>query len=434
MLSFILYIIFTISYFLHLPARFPWLGEVRFDFIMMGVTLLAVVFEGRGLLMVRERTMKLFLLLIAYVIVTMPLVEWPGSVMRHGLEEYSKTALFFLFTVSIIDSERKLKVFMLIFIACQLIRVAEPAYLHVTTGYWGDVAYSHKDEDLKSLLRLSGAPNDVVNPNQLAWVIVGTIPFLYYLLWRMGGAVNRLLFLAPLPLLIYALVLTGSRSGMVSLAVVILSIIFMGRNRFKRAALLAVVLLPLTIFVTGQVSPELVERYSSLISSEATGRDTVIGRVESVQKTFSTVLNKPIVGHGLGTSKEVSANFMSGRAQRAHNLYVEILQEIGLMGLVIFGLFVAAALKCLSEAKRAVAGVEGASFLPMLATAIQVWMIMDLFYSLSCFGLSSWEWYLFGGLSTVCLTLAREHANEARSAQAAQGARAVLSVHGGKAV
>jgi hypothetical protein len=43
-----------------------------------------------------------------------------------------------------------------------------------------------------------------------------------------------------------------------------------------------------------------------------------------------------------------------------------------------------------------------------LATATQVWVVMDLFYSMSCFGLTSWEWYFFAGVATICLALARE--------------------------
>lgn len=38
-----------------------------------------------------------------------------------------------------------------------------------------------------------------------------------------------------------------------------------------------------------------------------------------------------------------------------------------------------------------------------LVLATRVWIYMDLFYSLSCFGLSSWEWYFFGGVSVLCL-------------------------------
>ncbi len=412
MISFIIYALFTGSYFLHLPARYPVLGEIRFDFLLMGATLLAIAVERMSFLRLGEKasTTRFFLVLMAYIIVTIPLVEWPGSVIRHGLENYLKTIFFFIFTVTVLDTERKLKAFVAIFIICQLIRVAEPAYLHFSDGYWGDIAYAQTADGLESLLRLSGAPDDVVNPNQLAWVIVSTIPFLYYILWASKGFANKLIFLAPMPVLVYALVLTGSRSGALSLMVVMILILAFSRNRLKTVLVLAAVLIPLSVFAIGRISPDLKERYMSLIDEEAVGRSTVTGRVEGVKSAFSTAANKPVIGHGLGTSKEVSANFLSGRAQIAHNLYIEILQELGAVGLAIFALFVAAALRALSEARKILATDElSKPFVHRLATATMVWMIMDLFYSFSCFGLSSWEWYLFGGIATVCLILAREN-------------------------
>lgn len=426
---------FTISYFLHLPARYPGLGEIRFDFILMGATFLAIILEGMRVLKLGEnvKTSRLFLVLVAYIIITIPFVEWPGSVIRHGVENYSKTAFFYVFTVAIIDSEKRLKAFMAVFLICQLIRVAEPAYLHFTDGYWGDIAYSHTDGGLESLLRLAGAPHDVVNPNQLAWLIVGIIPFLYYILWMKGGLVNKLLFIAPLPVLVYALVLTGSRSGILSLMVVIIATMAIGRNRLRRIALWTVIALPIAMFTMSQITPELKERYMSLIDEEAVGRDTVVGRVEEIRKTIKTVANKPIVGHGLGTSREVSANFLSGRAKIAHDLYVEILQEIGVAGLVIFALFVTAVFKALAEARKISGGHgTGQTFVQRLAAATQVWVIMDLFYSLSCFGLSSWEWYLFGGIATVCVTLARERANDAEAVQVPLIRHAAITAPGGK--
>ena len=437
MVSFILYMVFIISYFLHLPARFPGLGEMRFDFILMGMILLSTIFVGIDILRKQEKlkTMKFFLLLIAYIIVTIPLVEWPGSVIRHGLENYSKVGMFFLFTISIVDTEKKLRIFMFIFLVCQIFRVVEPAYLHITTGYWGDLAYSHKDGSLISLNRLSGSPSDVVNPNQLAWVIVSIIPFMYYLAWQ-GNKTLKFVFLSVLPVLIYALMLTGSRSGLLSLFAVIIAIIILSEKKVMNIAIWAVIALPVFLIISTYLSADLRERYMSLFDPTVAGRDTAMGRLEGVKKDLATIFNKPLVGHGLGTSREVSANFLRGKAQIAHNLYVETLQEIGLIGFVIFMQFIRTLFNSLTEAKKKLTeGMASSdSFLIRLILSIQAWVIMDLFYSLSCFGLSSWEWYLFGGVATVCLMLAKEYVNEAESVQYPGVGHAVLSQSNGKAI
>jgi len=52
--------------------------------------------------------------------------------------------------------------------------------------------------------------------------------------------------------------------------------------------------------------------------------------------------------------------------------------------------------------------VPGNHWLIALTKAAHVWIIMDLFYSIACFGLNSWEWYFFGGVSVAVLRAARQ--------------------------
>jgi O-antigen ligase len=116
-----------------------------------------------------------------------------------------------------------------------------------------------------------------------------------------------------------------------------------------------------------------------------------------------------LVGHGLGTSLETNANLLGGRAAKTHNLYLETVQEIGLVGLFLFLMYVRGVWRNLGDAKLKLGDSgPGKEWLIALTKAVQVWVIMDLFYSLSCFGLSSWEWYLFGGISVALLRVSRK--------------------------
>ena len=40
-------------------------------------------------------------------------------------------------------------------------------------------------------------------------------------------------------------------------------------------------------------------------------------------------------------------------------------------------------------------------YLVYLVNSMQVWLFMNLIFSFASYGLSSYEWYLFGGLSVV---------------------------------
>src|SRR5690554_1845459 len=84
--SFGIYVFFLIDFFLHLSARFPAYGVMR-------PTLLLILIISLSLFLQRERfkgwtkdpiVYSLGMLLI-YIIVSLPLVEWPGSVIKNNV-------------------------------------------------------------------------------------------------------------------------------------------------------------------------------------------------------------------------------------------------------------------------------------------------------------------------------------------------------------
>jgi putative inorganic carbon (HCO3(-)) transporter len=418
MMSMCLLTVFIISYFLHLSARIPALGAMRFDLLLGGAVLISVLFtqtEDKWRTAI-ETTRKLNIFLL-YIFLSLPLVTWPGSVIRLNLVDWIKTALFFVFVVSVVRTEKQLKWIMTVFLGCQAFRILEPLYLHITTGYWGDIAYSNVGGTMSGLDRLSGAPFDVVNPNQLAWVIVTIIPFFFYLFWQ-GSIVEKVISLIAIPPFIYCMILTGSRSGLLSLAAVIAGIVYFSKRRMRNFLLTIVIIFPVSIYVFGHISSGFQTRYESLVESDVAGADTASGRINASIRQLSSLSNNPLFGNGLGTSRETNWNVLGGSSQVSHNLYIEILQETGIIGFTIFVLFVVSIIKCLREAKLILvqAGRDEQDWLYRIISATQVWVFMDLFYSLSCFGLRSWEWYFFGGVATLCLTFARERNVASREA------------------
>jgi putative inorganic carbon (HCO3(-)) transporter len=386
-----LYLLFVASWFLHLPARLPVLGTMRIDLILVAV-LAALAYINRS----KERSAateidKMLRLLFAYALLAMPFVEWPGSVIRHGIPEFLKAVVFYYFTVAFIRSRSDLKAFFFVFLACQTFRVLEPLYLHVTQGYWGSIASMSNWEFLN---RLSGSPYDVINPNGLAAITCTILLFLYYLAGL--SWVTSLAFVALAPVCLYALVLTGSRSGVVALAVIFAAILMKSRHRLLIGVVGVVAIVVAFQFLT----PDQQDRYLSLFGSGEKNLETADQRFDGMQADYLVALRRPLLGHGLGTSREANANY-GGRDQPSHNLYLELVQELGVIGLAIFLLFLKAILAASVRLKRAYAGAEVAAFPVRLVDALQVWLWMNLIFSLASYGLSDYEWYLMGGLLLV---------------------------------
>lgn len=391
-----LYLLFVISWFLHLGTRLPALGLVRFDLLLICILSSLALSSKRDSGARRTETDKLLRTLIVYSVLTIPFVEWPGSVIRTGIPDFIKGVVFYYFTIAFVRTERDLKKFVFVFVACQLWRILEPLYLHITEDYWGSFASM---ADWESMDRLSGAPSDTVNPNGLAFIICTVLPFLYLiagLSWK-----GRLAFALFTPACIYTLTLTGSRSGILGLVIVFLGILKKSERRVIWAlsgVLLVVVGFPL-------LSPSIQDRYLSIIGKGNKNAATAEGRVTGVQENFVVALHRPLFGHGLGTSREVNANF-GDNDKPAHNLYAEVAQELGFIGLVIFIRFLKSIFAGFAECKRTNDGQDTSAFLQRLVDTLQVFLIMNFLFSFASYGLSSYEWYLLGGFSVIMQRLA----------------------------
>ena len=392
--TFVIFLYFLVDLFLHLSARIPGYGVIR-------PTLILVFIISTSLFLQREKVSgwskdpvaSMVLILIGYIFISLPLVEWPGSVLRNNLSEFVKAVVFFFFVALLIDSERRLKIFIFVFLGCQVFRVMEPLFLNITDGYWGSKTYLGHGEFSQ---RLAGAPSDVINPNELGFVIVTLIPFLHYLLWS-NDFKYKLIYIFIMPPILYALILTQSRGAFLAL-LVIAFFIFKESNQRFRLILVAVVV---SILGWSSMSSDQKDRYLSLIGkSETSNAATVDGRLDGIVREFLLGLERPIVGHGLGTTPEAKTHIL-GRRQASHNLYAELLIELGIVGTIIFLIFLSRVYKKLSMNRLSIESLssDDFQFYRMLNKSMIAVFWMYVVYSLNYWGLSQYYWYLFGGLT-----------------------------------
>ena len=85
-LAFASYMVFLCSWFLHMPDRVRALGIIRFDAMLLALTLGLTLISGLTPARTagEKRVRRWLLVLVLYVFATLPLVEWPGSVLRFG--------------------------------------------------------------------------------------------------------------------------------------------------------------------------------------------------------------------------------------------------------------------------------------------------------------------------------------------------------------
>jgi len=395
--AFILYSLYLISFFLRLPARLPVLGAIRFDLLLVA-SISYFILTAKSTKATRlDSASKYLLAIFVYSIFTLPLVEWPGSVINNGIVAFIKGAIFYYFTVNLVVNSARLKIILAVFVGCNLLRVFEPLVLNLTTGYLGSATHLGGGDFAG---RLAGAPADVINPNGLAFVIATVIPFLHYVF----APTNKkafILYLLLVPLLLYTMGLTLSRSGMLALGIIACGIWWKSTHKFL-LLLLGTVGLTVIFLNLNDVQKD---RYLSIVSDDARQSLSAQGRIEGWAEDFKVAMNRPIIGHGLGTSREANWN-VAGKDQISHILWMEIWQEIGLIGLVLFILYLSAIIKNFRHASKLIKNkLFSDDFLYRICQAVQVWLLMNLLFSFASYGLKSYEWYFFGGLSVVLLRI-----------------------------
>jgi putative inorganic carbon (hco3(-)) transporter len=159
------------------------------------------------------------------------------------------------------------------------------------------------------------------DPNDLAMSLILVYPFLFTaLLDPQGRWGKRLLALAALATLSYAVYLTQSRGGFIGLAA--LGAAFVYRRFGRRTALVAAaILVALVLAAPGRVS--------EISSSEESAQ----GRIQAWSAGFEMLKSKPVLGVGTG-------EFTAHHQRVAHNSFVHVFAETGLIGLFFFvGMF-----------------------------------------------------------------------------------------------
>lgn len=271
-------------------------------------------------------------------------------------------------------------------------------------------------EDPAELSRLG---TSIANPNELASAVL--VGFAVGVALS-AGAVRRgvaragAAFLACLCLL--ALFLTLSRGGLAALAVaVVAGIVFGGRWRWGVAALGVAIALSAVFYFQAVASPEARERVTSTASEEGEGR------TDLWQIGWRMVEDKPTTGVGAGNFEHASVHYLlePGTIRRdefivdepksAHNMYLQVFSETGVVGLVLFSSILLLSLSCVVRAAWAFAR-RGDTQLELLSRGVFVALLALL--AADFFGSRQYakELWLLLGLAPSLLAIARREPEE----------------------
>ena len=210
---------------------------------------------------------------------------------------------------------------------------------------------------LGTLLTIIDSINDIraegitTNSNTTAIAALLGILILFYYISKQNN--KRLILLLSILCIIhiYAIFLTGSRTGLIGFLITF-SFLFFNPYISKKIVLslfvISLVLLPNTIAferllslydVIGQKVSDYIGVEENYFDKHKLGRKNVINRSESDKTTYELFLENPSTGIGHGKVKK-NISVKDQQLRLSHNSYILMLAEYGMVGFFLFLLFI----------------------------------------------------------------------------------------------
>jgi hypothetical protein len=174
-----------------------------------------------------------------------------------------------------------------------------------------------------------------VDNNDLAMMLALAIPMAWYLSMTLRKPVLRLLFSAYVPCAVLAIGLTGSRGGMVTTLVALLFIPLTVSKLSPLRRGIAIALLWISGILAVTYLPQtLMERLASTRTEVEGGN--MGGRMKIWKAGMRAFAAQPWTGYGTSAFKRAVDPYLATRSQVAHNSFLSVAVEEGLVGLILY--------------------------------------------------------------------------------------------------
>jgi len=382
----------VIAYFVVLNAKlgdmYPVLGAVRFELIVALFVMVRILFStrGHGNFLPRVNPINTALwLLFAVGMISVAFSLFPGVSWNEGGYFLLKVTVFYIMIVSTVRSSANLTKVLWAFLLVTAWIAYEPVvnYLSgvVSEEMYGAVAYG----------RFGAASGHVALANTLNQ----GIPVLLYFAMTNRKRFIRLASIMILALLVFGVYASKSRGGFLGLMMTAMGVVYFSRDRLK-AGLIAGVFV---VFFLTLAASDYLSHMSTIqegVHASRTTSDRYLGLVNGI----SMMIKRPVLGVGIGCYAEARRQFFHYYFY-AHNLYGELLGELGLGSIAWFYLIYLVFRRAGAIKRVLVRAGPHDAFYFNIVTAIQLGLFVRLFVGNFTHGSLIWFWFLMAALTVA---------------------------------
>ena len=237
------------------------------------------------------------------------------------------------FIVNYATDRSTFKVFLWAF---YLSAVAEMAYLFlfidIDTLFLTRFGDSFSDDSLEE--RLNGI--------YIAGRFVFAIYFGYYLFFKLQDSSKflKVFFWTITALMLFFILLSGSRMALIMLVVPIVVMNIGSSRRIGWLILSAIVIVAGGVFIINndvlyEILGKRVEDFFNILSGNAQGTEDD-SRIRLIKLGLNKFIEQPVIGYGINCFRHFARIAFMGRNYYAHNNYVELLVDVGIVGFAIY--------------------------------------------------------------------------------------------------
>jgi O-antigen ligase len=381
--------------FIHRPFEvWPILAEVRLERIYMLLTLAVWLGWPQRQSLIPSRLNRAFVLLTTAILLSWWLSPYPDKC-TVTVENYLKVTVFYVLLMTTIRDENQLKRIVAIYLGV--------VFLYMSHSLWEFLCGRHVYQ--MGVPRMIGIDKSFSDPNTFAATLCYSLPLVFPFWNRSSDVRSRLPLLAYVGLSLLCILLTGSRTAFVLVGVLGVVLILKSRRR----ALWATVVM-LAAFITWQRLPDdLRNRFMSLVDSSrapANAQVSAEGRIEGLVDGIRIWQQRPLLGAGPGA-------FMAARGieLQAHNLYGQVLGELGSFGAIAFLAVLVGFFGNFLESRRIrkQTAANASCFSVDLSFAVIVSVLLLLVGGLGGHNLYRYTWLWFGAFQSIALYSLRHH-------------------------
>jgi putative inorganic carbon (hco3(-)) transporter len=273
---------------------------------------------------------------VLFGLIIVMILSWMNTLWLTGsytaVIGFLKTVIIFFLVINLVDTRQKLFWFIGMLLVLHMILVFGLIQEFIRFGAQA------------SQLRLGGAIGtaDAVghggflgDANDFALAINIMIPFAYFLSFMQQRFKFKLVLIPMFFLFIVGVILTYSRGGFVTLTALFFSFAFLSKRKLAAVSILLIILALIVMLIPADYSTRL-KTITTFNTDESTQ-----GRFDAWKAGFKMLIAHPVVGTGVGVFADTYPYYMPKQAvsaqwRVAHNGYIHIAGELGLLGLFLY--------------------------------------------------------------------------------------------------